>query len=155
MVSTGQLNGDLPVSKAPTDPLIDELREAARGAATRSRLGVWMAENVETVADLVSRYGADWPGFAAVLVKHGVMPKPEGWDDPGEAGETARERAGWAVKQAYQRARRKGGQPGQRKPRATKPLQAPAEVRRETGAVQGDGQRRLDAFMQTLKDRSR
>lgn len=152
MVTSGQTIGELPVTKPPSDPVLAGLREVARGAASRSRLGVWMSDNLPAMTELV-RGGSDWPGFAAVFIANGIIEKPVDWDEPGAAGAAARARAGRMVKQAFQRAQRKSGLPGVRKPRS-QPMRVQEPVRPATEPTEvGDGEWRLQRIMDVSNKR--
>jgi hypothetical protein len=164
------------------DPLLARMHETAgAGGSRRSRLSVWMTKREAEITDLIRTCGADWEAWAVLWVDNGLLDAPKGWGAEGTAGATARRRAAETARQTWLRVRRRrqvgkgtsrlsvtppqvGSLPVARSEGPPDPPLRPAvsqkpsgnEVMRELLVPNPEaGRRRLDVFLQELKERSR
>jgi hypothetical protein len=138
------------------DPLLSRLAAMASRRGPKSKLAVWMRANRGHYEALLAERGPAWEADATVFVASGLLSKPEGYDAEGPEGDATRRRVVNTVKQTWHRIRVGKTGRGVRTARA-KPTVAQPEPPNAAPPIPdpGAGQRRLDVFLQELKERSR
>lgn len=164
------------------DPLLARMHETVdAGGSKRSRLSVWMTKREVEITDLIRTCGVDWEAWAVLWVDSGLLAPPKGWGAGGTVGAAARRRAAETARQIWLRVRRRrqagkgsarltdtppqlGSLPVVRSEGPPDPSLRPAvsqkpsssEAMRELLVPDPEaGRRRLDVFLQELKERSR
>jgi hypothetical protein len=109
------------------DPVLSKLNQTKEGGPARSKLAAWMVENQEGFAAVVDARTKTWHAMAAVFIECGLLEKPDGYDNEGEAGDLARARVATLARQTWHRVqKRKTGPRGRKRAGSTKPKAPPA-----------------------------